>query len=453
MRTKPTLPRPQRATLHIDHEQSRAREERVRSQTVAIVGLGYVGLPLAVLARKKGLRVRGFDIDTEKIAMINTGEVPYLTPDEQESLTKLHLHASADTSVLAGADTYVICVPTPVHHDHEPDLGPLESACRMVAPHLTRDSLVIVESTVNPGVSESIALKILEDGSGLTAGKDFSFAYCPERINPGDEKWNVRTIPRVLGGLDERSLERAKAFYEEVIEGPIFAMGSIKEAEAVKMVENAFRDVNIAFVNELAMSFSKAGIDLTNVLDGAATKPFGFVAFTPGCGVGGHCIPVDPYYLIRYGRENGFEHRFLVAAREINNQMPLHTVDLAEEALESKGIAIAGARVTLLGLAYKRDISDLRESPALDIANELERRGAIVTTYDPYVLERSTVASTDDALSGADAVVIATDHAHFCDLTAAQFSSHDVRVVVDGRNCLDKASIEAAGIAYRGIGR
>jgi UDP-N-acetyl-D-glucosamine dehydrogenase len=231
-------------------------------------------------------------------------------------------------------------------------------------------------------------------------------------------------------------------------------MGNIKEAEAVKMVENSFRDVNIAFVNELAMSFGKAGIDVTNVIRGASTKPFAFMPHFPGCGVGGHCIPVDPYYLIRYGRENGFKHRFLETARRINNGMPHYTVELLEGALKDvQHKPLAGSTVALLGLAYKRDVPDLRESPALEIREELEDRGVHVRAYDPFVPAESDAKSLDAALRDADAAVLATDHTLFRTLAPEHFSARGVAIVIDGRNCLSKDAFQGAGLAYRGIGR
>lgn len=447
---------PKAATLrsHSEHAKRRPDSPAARlTDRVSIIGLGYVGLPLAILARERGLEVRGFDVDVVKNQHVRNGSVTHLTKDERVSLQKRPLTVSHVPEVLADANIYVVCVPTPVNEDGDPDLGPLETACRSIAPHLSRGNLVVIESTVNPGACERVALSILEAGSGLKGEQDFFFAHCPERINPGDELWHVRTIPRVLGALGPKSLARAKQFYESVIEGEIFPMTSIKEAEAVKMVENTFRDVNIAFVNELAMSFDKAGIDLTNVLEGAKTKPFGFVQFSPGCGVGGHCIPVDPYYLIKYGRENGFEHRFLVAARKINGAMPRYTVDRLEEALSEHEQKLAGSTIALLGLSYKRDVPDMRESPALEIKEELEARGAHVRAFDPMVLEESTVQSLDGALDGADAVVIATDHEEFCGMSPEEFLAHGIRIVIDGRNCLSKIDIEAAGITYRGIGR
>lgn len=442
-------------TTILEERRNVRRSEPARhTPTIALLGLGYVGLPLALLAEARGLRVRGFDIDAEKVAGLKQRRAPFLSEDEAQQFAKSSMTVAHDERVLDGADIYVICVPTPVDNDHRPDLMPLISASEAVGRHVKRGALVVVESTVSPGACENFSLATIERASGLTVERDFFFAHCPERINPGDAAWHVRTIPRVVGGAGPGSLKRALALYRGLTDSEIVPMRTIKEAEAVKMVENAFRDVNIAFVNELAMSFARAGIDIANVLKGASTKPFAFMPHQPGCGVGGHCIPVDPYYLIRYGRENGFEHRFLATARKINSEMPRYTVDLLEQAFEELyHRPLAGATVSLLGLAYKRDVPDLRESPALVIREELMARGALVQTFDPFVKQESTSTSVLGALDGADAALIATDHSLFRTLPPEVFGSAGIRVVVDGRNCLDKDAYLAAGIAYRGIGR
>lgn len=426
----------------------------VRVERVAVIGLGYVGLPLAVRARERGYRVMGVDVDTERVEKINRSIVPFEDERLEQSLPKADLPATADFSRIAEASIVILCVPTPVHHDsHMPDLSPVQDSVKALAPHLMEGALVIVESTVNPGVCEEIVIPLLVEGSGLTLGENLSVAHCPERINPGDPKWDVSNIPRVVGASDEAGLERALSFYRTIIDAPIKAMGNLAEAEAVKVVENSFRDINIAFVNELAMSFSRLGIDVVNVIDGAATKPFAFMAHYPGCGVGGHCIPVDPYYLIEYGRQNGFSHEFLSLARSINSRMPLYTVDLMVEALKSKGKNIRGATIALLGLAYKADIDDCRESPALAIAAELERRGAVVVKHDPFVPDLSDAPTIEAALVGADGALIATAHTAFKKLSPETLAKAGVDILIDGRNILDKGTFTDAHIHYRGIGR
>jgi nucleotide sugar dehydrogenase len=428
-------------------------QKPIRVDTVAIVGLGYVGLPLAILAAERGYKVVGFDIDEVKIAQLEKREANFLSENESEAFKKAKkLTITSDERILDTATAYIICVPTPVHEDHEPDLAPLLSASEIVGRHLKKDDLVIVESTVNPGVCEKVSLPALEKTSGISR-EEFYFAHCPERINPGDSRWNVRTIPRVIGGRNRESLDRALAVYRSLIDAEIVPMQTIKEAEAVKMVENSFRDINIAFVNELAMAFDKAGIDIVNVIQGASTKPFGFMPHFPGAGVGGHCIPVDPYYLIRYGAENGFEHKFLATARRINERMPAYTVKLLEDALVQKNRSLSGSTVALLGLAYKKNVPDMRESPALVIEKILKEKGARVNSYDPYVPRISDIRSLSDALKGADAAIIATDHSLFRDLGPSDFSKAGVGILIDGRNCLDKWQFEGSTVLYRGIGR
>ena len=422
-------------------------------KTLAVVGLGYVGLPLALLADKKGYKTFGIDIDERKIDKLSKRIAPYKDASVEHNLKKSTLIPTTDFAAIEDASTVVICVPTPVFSNHMPNLEPVQKACERIAPHIRKDQLVVLESTVNPGVCESIVLPILEEGSGLKAGEDFYLAHCPERINPGDKKWNVENIPRVIGSLDEKGLKRGKEFYESILVSEVKKMKSLKEAEAVKIVENSFRDINIAFVNELARSFAKLGIDVVNVIDGAATKPFAFMAHYPGCGVGGHCIPVDPYYLIQYAKQNGFQHKFLELARRINNEMPEYTAELVEEGLNERNIPIQGANVAVLGLAYKKNIDDCRESPSFDIIKNLEDLGATVRAFDPHVKERSNVHSLEEALRQADAVVIATDHREFTRLTPDIFVKNNIGLIVDGRNCLHEEPFISSGIIYKSIGR
>ncbi len=423
-----------------------------KSQGVAIIGLGYVGLPLALLASRKGYSVIGIDLDKRKVAAINAKESLLSDAAIAKQLKKSSLTATDDFDVLENVETIIVCVPTPVDEKHHPDLRAIEGASSAIAKNLKRGQLIILESTVNPGVCDEIVIPILEK-SGLTAGKDFYVAHCPERINPGDSKWNVENIPRVVGGLNKESLKRAAKFYRSIINAPVKEMGSLKEAEAVKIVENSFRDVNIAFVNELAMSFAKLGIDVVNVIDGAATKPFAFMPHYPGAGVGGHCIPVDPYYLIDYAKKNGFHHELMKISRHVNEGMPQFTVKILEKALKAKGKKLKGSKIAVLGISYKPNVGDCRESPSLKIIGLLQKKGVIVHAYDPYVPEKSNVANLNAALSGADAAIIATAHREFSTLMPKDFLKNNVPIVIDGRNCLPKDNFRKAGMTYWGIGR
>lgn len=427
--------------------------ENQSNKTIAVIGLGYVGLPLALLAERKGYKVIGIDISSEKVGLLNNRIAPFADKEIAEQLEKTSLKATSDFSKIKDASAVIICVPTPIYENHMPNLEPVENACKGVAPHLQKGQLVILESTVNPCICENIVLPILEKESGLKCGKDFYLAHCPERINPGDKKWNVENINRVVGAFCPKGLEKAVEFYKSIISGEIKQMASLKEAEAVKIVENTFRDINIAFVNELAMSFSRLGIDVVNVINGAATKPFAFMPHFPGCGVGGHCIPVDPYYLIEYAKENGFEHDFLSLARRINNKMPGFAAWLAVSALNEKKIPTNGAKIAVLGLAYKPEIDDCRESPSFEIIKALKKYGADVVSFDPFVPSKSTAKSLDEAIKGSQAVVIATAHKVFKELEPEYLLKNGVKVVIDGRNCLQKEKFIEAGIVYKGIGR
>ena len=414
----------------------------VRSGTVGVIGLGYVGWPLCLLAATKGYKVEGVDIDEQKLQKL------------KKSLKKTaRISVGNDFSKLQKVEVVVFCVPTPVTLKQLPDFKPLQAACASFAPFLRQGQLVVLESTVNPGVTEEIMLPILEKGSGLAAGKDFFLAHCPERINPGDPKWNVSNIPRVIGGLNKESLTRGLEFYRSLLGENVKPMNSLREAEAVKIVENAFRDVNIAFVNELAMSFSTMDIDVVNVIEGAATKPFSFLAHFPGCGVGGHCIPVDPYYLIERAKENGFDHDFLSLARRLNRSMPKFTAGLVVRGLNEAKIPMRDTRIAVLGLAYKPGISDDRESPSYEIIRALEEYGSHVVSFDPFVPQKSSVDTLGEALKGAKAVVLATGHREFQDLNPSYCKRSGVAVLVDGRNFFAKEAFQEAGIIYKGIGK
>jgi len=423
-------------------------------QKVSIIGLGYVGLPLALAIEKSGkYDVVGFDISKGQVRKILKKECPITDDIAQKELKELSLHATTDEKEIKGSDYYIICVPTPVLDDYTPDYTPVISAGNTVSKYLKKGQTVILESTVNPGTCEEILLPVLEEGSGMKAGKDFNIAMCPERINPGDPKWNVYNIPRNLGSLIPKKTKEIADFYRSFLDAQVNEVSSLKIAEATKIVENAFRDINIAYVNELAKSFDAMGIDLIETLKGASNKPFSFMAHWPGRGVGGHCIAVDPYYLIKRAAQSGFNHKLLKMAREVNNSMPEYTVDRLQEALNEVKLPINGTKIALLGLSYKEDIADLRESPCLEIQEILEKMGADLLVYDPFVPDMSNVKSLEEALDRAEGVVIATAHKRFGDLTKEITKRKNIKAVVDGMNRLDGKEIEKEGKIYRGIGK
>jgi UDP-N-acetyl-D-glucosamine dehydrogenase len=420
---------------------------------VAVIGLGYVGLPLALLAEEKGFDVVGIDLSKDKLAKLQKRQPVIDDEIANKQLKKTKIHFTDDFSLLSDVEIAVICVPTPVDKDKNPNLAAVRGASVGTAKNLRPGSLLVVESTINPGVCDEVVIPLIEKETDHVVGKTLHVAHCPERINPGDPKWHVGNINRVLGANSDEALDVAYEFYDKLIDATIKKMGSIKEAEACKVVENSFRDINIAFVNELAMSFDKLGINVNNVIDGAATKPFAFMAHYPGIGVGGHCIPVDPYYLIEYARDKGFDHKFLSLARNINESMPIYAINQLEEALiQRKGQTLDGAKVTVLGLSYKANVADDRESPAYIVIANLIKRGAEVTAYDPYILEKSDVDSLPKALKNKDAVVLVTGHQEFLEITPEQLAG--VSVVLDGRNKLKKLAEELrqSGITYIGLG-
>ncbi len=423
-----------------------------KKQSVCIIGLGYVGLPLAVQSALRGYEVYGLDNDMEKIKKINSGKSPIQEEFLNINLPKVKLHATSDPKIIKKCDIAIICVPTPVDEQKIPDLSPVKNAVASIIKNFKKGQLVIIESTINPGVCEE-EIEPMFKVAGYSVNKDYYMAHCPERINPGDPKWNVTNIARVVGSFDKKGLEMAAEFYENIVDAQIMRMNSIREAEAVKIVENSFRDINIAFVNELAKSFDKLGIDVVETIKGAATKPFSFMAHWPSCGVGGHCIPVDPYYLIERAKLSGFDHEFMKIARKINLSMPNYTIELLQDALNEVKMPLNGTVIGVLGLSYKANVSDLRESPVKEIVKLLKENKANVVVFDPYVLEKSTVKNINELFKKADAILLATDHNEFKKISADDLKKNKIKVVIDGKNCLDKEAIKKARIIYKGIGR
>ncbi len=428
---------------------------------VAVIGLGYVGLPLAVaIAKSNKYNLVGFDLSESKINDIKSKICPIDDKTCAEELKVVDFEVSTNTTILADTDIFIICVPTPVLDDYSPDLTPLISASEIVGNIILAEKVtyhkhryIIVESTINPGVCDEVILPLIEEKTSLKVNIDFDLAHCPERINPGDEKWNVYNIPRNIGSTSLTATTFLADFYRSIIQSEINELPDLKTTEATKIIENTFRDINIAFVNELAKSFDVLGIDLMTVLKGASNKPFAFMPHFPSCGVGGHCIPVDPYYLIERAKQSGFDHKFLKLAREINNSMPAYTVNLLADGLNENARAIKGTKIGLLGMSYKANVGDLRESPSIEIRQLLIEKGAELEVFDPYFSDLSTCESLEELLTKVDAILIATDHTEFKAIDYNLLKKFNINVVIDGKNCLDKAAIKSSGIYYKGIGR
>jgi UDP-N-acetyl-D-glucosamine dehydrogenase len=423
------------------------RKIRERTATVAVIGLGYVGLPLAEALARAGFRTLGFDQDSHKVEQIRRGE-SYLGHVPSERIRSLvdagRLDATSDAARLAKADAVLICVPTPLTAEREPDLSFVRAAGAALVPHLRRGQLVILESTTYPGTTEEVLRPLLET-SGLRAGVDFFLAYSPEREDPGNPHHSMATIAKVVGACDPAARSLAEAVYRAV-GCPVVTTSSIRVAEACKLLENTYRAVNVALINELKVVFEQMGIDVWEVIEAAKTKPFGFQAFYPGPGVGGPCIPKDPVYLSWAARRHGGVCRLVELAGELSQAMPAYVVERVAEALGDSGRTISGSRVCVLGMAYKKNVGDVRASPGLEILNELARLGAVVSYSDPHVARLPApwdhLASeplTGEFLADQDCVVIATDHDVF---DFDRVFAH-ARAVVDCRN----ASANRAGYA------
>jgi len=415
-----------------------------RTARAGVVGLGYVGLPLAVEFARAGFVTTGIDLDRRKVDAVRQGtsyipDVP--TAEVARLVADGRLEATDDFSVVAGLDTINICVPTPLRKTKDPDMSYIVSAVEQIAKHLHPGMLVVLESTTYPGTTEELVQPMLEAG-GLKAGVDFFLAFSPERVDPGNPTFNTHNVPKVVGGLGSRSTELASALYGAAIE-TIVPVSSPQAAEMVKLLENTFRMVNIGLVNEIALMCDRLGIDVWEVVRAAATKPFGFMPFYPGPGLGGHCIPIDPFYLSWKAKQNGFDPRFIELAGQINGAMPHFVVDKIGDALNRHRKSINGSTVLVLGVAYKRDIDDMRESPSLDVMAVLHQKGAKVRYADPYVpalaarawhggFDMQTEPLTPEAIADADCVAILTEH-RTVDYDMVLKSA---RLIVDTRNAI-----------------
>ena len=411
-----------------------------RKAKVCVIGLGYVGLPLAVEKAKAGYTVLGFDIQKKKVDMVNKG-INYIEDVVDEDLEKLveegKLSATDDFDRLSECDVVAICVPTPIDVHKVPDLTYVINTTKEIAKRLHKDMLVVLESTTYPGTTEEVVLPILEK-TGLKVGKDFYLAFSPERVDPGNKRFKTKNTPKVVGGVTPECTKHAKALYENVLEAPVHVVSSPKAAELTKILENTFRIVNIALINEMAIVASRMGINIWEVIEAAATKPFGFMPFYPGPGVGGHCIPIDPYYLTYKAREYDWHTRLIEIAGEINDYMPEYVVNRLQDILNERGKPMNGSKILVLGVTYKGDVADLRESPALKVIENLEKKKAEVLYYDPLIEEFELkgkkyrrVDLTKDLLESVDGVIITTAHTKGIDY---QFVVDHAPFVYDTKN-------------------
>jgi UDP-N-acetyl-D-glucosamine dehydrogenase len=456
---------------------------------VAVIGLGYVGLPMASLSAKSGYTVIGLELNPNIVASLQKG----VSSIKDEAVDRLLSDAivsgnftpSTDPKLLDDCDVYLICVPTPVDENNDPDLSPLVRSIETIAPYIKTGDLVIVESTVFPGTCEEVVIPKLESYTELVAGKDFHVAHCPERVNPGDLFWTSENIPRVVGATTEEGVKLAAEFYAEILGGgvidvknvkqilkPKFSlkngelkiaqvplgsvtmMRSIRDAEAVKAMENTVRDVNIAFVNELAKISDVLNLDVVDIIDGMSTKPFGKGPFYPGVGVGGHCIAVDPEWLKSASKRAGYMPEMIELSRITNNGMPAYTVSLIQDMLNDVGLPLKKTRVAVLGVSYKKHVNDPRESPFYKVKEILLSKGADVVVFDSWFTEENTESTIENALKGAKAVLVVTEHADIVDtLQHLNLKENGIEVIVDGRNCLDAEIVIRQGVLYSGIGR
>lgn len=414
--------------------------------TVGIIGLGYVGLPLALEFANKGIKVIGFDLDDFKIKKILEEKKSYIRhiPSERikSAVEKKTLTATTNFELLPEADAVIICVPTPLNHNREPDMSYVVDTAKTIGKYLRKGQFVSLESTTYPGTTDEILLKIFED-KGFRVGKDFYLCFSPEREDPNNAKYSTSTIPKVLGGVTKECAEIGKLIYEKVIV-KIVTVSSTKAAESTKLLENIFRSINIALVNELKVVFDRMGIDIWEVIEAASTKPFGFTPFYPGPGLGGHCIPIDPFYLTWKAREYEISTKFIELAGEINTAMPEYVVSKVYHALNQNRKCLKGSKILLLGLSYKKDIDDLRESPSLKLIELLQNEGAIVDYSDNYIttipklrnykFNKKSVALTKKNIAKYDLVLLSTDHSYY----DYKLIFDNAKIIVDSRNAFRK---------------
>ena len=414
-----------------------------RDAQIGVIGLGYVGLPLAMEFVRAGFHVTGIDVDQEKVKKLNRGE-NYIQDIKDESVKNAvemnQLSATSDFSVIQNLDAISICVPTPLNKQKNPDISFINQVMENMKDFIHHDMLIVLESTSYPGTTRELILPEMESKE-FRVGHEFYLCFSPERVDPGNEKYKTANTPKILGGITPKCGEIGEILYETIVE-QVVRVSSPETAEMVKLLENTFRAINIGLANEVAIMCEKLGIDVWEVIDAAATKPFGFMKFTPGPGLGGHCIPIDPYYLSWKLKTLDYNARFIELAGEINTSMPFHMVDLVREGLNRKRKAISGSQILVIGVAYKKNVNDVRESPALDVMKLLENDGAELSFYDPYVsfvgLNGNRIMGmetlTKETLNNSDAIVIMTDH----DQIDFQFVVENSNLIIDSRNVIKK---------------
>lgn len=413
-----------------------------KTATLGVVGLGYVGLPLAVEKAKAGYRTIGFDVQTSKVDMVNSGRnyIGDVVNEDLETIVSSGLlSATTDFAQVAKADSVCICVPTPLDTHQHPDISYVKSSAESIVPYMHKDMLIVLESTTYPGTTKEL-LKPIFETSGLKCGEDFYLAFSPERVDPGNLIYKTKNTPKVVGGITSKCTEIAASLYESILEAPIHKVSSPAIAEMEKILENTYRNINIGLVNELAILCNKMGINFWEVIDAAKSKPYGFQAFYPGPGLGGHCIPLDPYYLSWKAREHGFHTSMIESSMMVNDRMPEYCAERAIKILNRYKMAMNGARILILGVAYKQDIDDYRESPAIRLINELEKEGAEIVYFDPFVqeyrehgeLKKGEPELTANLLKSADLVIITTAHTYI----DYRFVQEHAKVIFDTKNAM-----------------
>lgn len=429
--------------------------EKITNKTavVGVIGLGYVGLPLAVEKANAGFKTIGFDVQEEKVKLVNEGHnyIGDVVDSELENLVKQgKLSATSDYSFIKELDVVAICVPTPLDEYQQPDVSYVKSSAIEIAKHLKKGTIVVLESTTYPGTTEELLLPILEDGSGLKCGEDFYLAFSPERVDPGNLIYKTKNTPKVVGGVGKDSTEIAASMYRAVLNSDIFEASSPRVAEMEKILENTYRNINIGLVNEMAIICHKMGINIWEVIEAAKTKPYGFQAFYPGPGLGGHCIPLDPYYLSWKAREYNYHTQLIETSGIINDSMPAYVVERASKILNRFKKPFNGSKILILGVAYKQDIDDYRESPAIKVIEVFEKEGCVVEYYDPYIKEykykgqakKGKVELTIELMKEADLVVVTTNHSN----VDYNFVQKNSKFIFDTKNAMknvkDRENIE-----------